>query len=414
MQELTLSALNNQIKNTLEAHLEPSYWVVAEIAQLQINSSGHCYLELVEKEGPKLIAKARATIWAYTFRNISAWFSKITGSQLQQGMRILANVKVSFHEVHGLSINIKDIDPSFTLGERERIRQEVLNKLKQDGVFEMNKSLILPIVPQNVAIISSHTAAGYEDFSNQLQNNPFGYHVNFRLFPAIMQGNTAPQSIINALLQINETTNFDLVVLIRGGGSQLDLDCFDDYDLCSHLAQFPLPILTGIGHERDTSIADIVAHTQLKTPTAVAEFIIQGFNAFVNQLTDAFSNISTLAKNYISDEEELLVQINNDIALMANNSIQKQQNYLHTLLQKIEYNTNLKFNEAKNALVSTSQKIELLNPKHVLNRGYALVYKNGKSLHATQMAPGDEIELLTTLQHIKSTVKEAQKNDFYD
>lgn len=248
MQELSLSELNLQIKKTLEEQLAASYWVVAEIAQIQVNHSGHCYLELVQKEDGQVVAKARATIWAYSYRNISAWFEKITGSDLQSGMRILANTKVTYHEVYGLSLNIKDIDPSFTLGEREKARQEVIQKLEADGIMEMNQNLELPIVPQNIAIISSETAAGYGDFINQIDNNSFGFNIHHKLYPASMQGDQAPESIINALHQIIEDESIELVVIIRGGGSQLDLDCFDDYDLCSHIAQFPLPILTGIGH----------------------------------------------------------------------------------------------------------------------------------------------------------------------
>jgi len=280
MDHLSLLELNKLIQDTLKNNLEPSYWIVAEIGELKVNQKGHCYLELLQNEESKVIARVRATIWSNTYRNLSTWFQGITGQPLAEGMKILANIKISFHELYGFSLNIQDIDASYTIGEKEKIRQEVINQLVNDGVFEMNKELTLPLVPQKVAVISSPTAAGYGDFMQHIDENPYAYRVNTKLYEAIMQGSEAPASIIQALHNVNEIGVYDLVVLIRGGGSQLDLACFDNYELCSHLAQFPLPVLTGIGHERDDTIADMVAHTKLKTPTAVAEFILQGLAAF--------------------------------------------------------------------------------------------------------------------------------------
>lgn len=410
MQELSLSELNLQIKKTLEEQLAASYWVVAEIAQIQVNHSGHCYLELVQKEDGQVVAKARATIWAYSYRNISAWFEKITGSDLQSGMRILANTKVTYHEVYGLSLNIKDIDPSFTLGEREKARQEVIQKLEADGIMEMNQNLELPIVRQNIAIISSETAAGYGDFINQIDNNSFGFNIHHKLYPASMQGDQAPESIINALHQIIEDESIELVVIIRGGGSQLDLDCFDDYDLCSHIAQFPLPILTGIGHERDTSIADMVAHTQLKTPTAVAEFIIQGFGAYQTNIEDLFSTISAIASNYIAKEKELLNQVSASIILNTNTIVQSNKAKLNYLVQNIDHYSSFQFSNNHSNLKSIEEKINLLNPKSIIERGYSVIYKNGKSLQSEIVKKGDKIEIITAHQRLTSTVDEAIKN----
>ena len=404
MQELSLSELNLQIQKTLDEHLSASYWVVAEIAQLQINQSGHCYLELVQKEEGKVIAKARATIWAYSYGNISAWFEKITGSNLQNGMRILANAKVTYHEVYGLSLNIKDVDPSYTLGEREKARQEVIKQLEADGVMDMNKELELPIVPQNIAIISSETAAGYGDFIDQLTNNQYGYKINYSLFPSTMQGEKAPESIINALHQIFELNNFDLVVLIRGGGSQLDLDCFDDYELSSHIAQFSMPVLTGIGHERDTSIADMVAHTQLKTPTAVAEFIIQGFAEFDANIEGVFNNISSIANTYIANEKETLAYLAASITQLATQNFHSSKAHLNIVSQSIKHlcASQIQFN--KSNLESIEQKIRLLNPKQLLDKGYSLTYLNGKPLGKKKLSKGDKIETITASQKINSTV----------
>jgi len=409
MHELSLSELNLHIQKTLEDQLAASYWVVAEIGQLQLNQSGHCYLELIQKEDGKIVAKARATIWAYSYRNISAWFQKITGSDLEEGMRILANAKVTFHEVYGLSLNIKDIDPSYTLGEREKARKEVIQKLEQDGVMEMNKGLSLPIVPQNIAIISSQTAAGYGDFISQLKHNPFRYKIHHQLFPAIMQGDKAPLSIIEALHQVNKTNNIDLVVIIRGGGSQLDLDCFDDYDLCSHIAQFPLPILTGVGHERDTTISDMVAHTQLKTPTAVAEFIIQGITAFQIQIDDFFNTIQSISLAHIDTEKESLMYISRSIAQYASSHLNTNKVDIASISQSLKHLANNQLKTNRNTLSTIEQKINLLNPKHLLERGYTLTYHNGYPLGKKLVAKGDKIETITSSQRIKSTVETNMK-----
>ncbi len=409
MQELSLSELNLQIKKTLEEHLSASYWVVAEIGQIQLNQSGHCYLELVQKEEGKVIAKARATIWAYSYRNISAWFEKITGSNLQAGMRVLTNAKVTFHEVYGLSLNIKDIDPSYTLGEREKARQEVIQKLEADGVMDMNKEIELPIIPQKIAIISSKTAAGYGDFIDQLNNNPYNYIVNYSLFTATMQGNKAPESIMSALHQIYKTDNFDIVVLIRGGGSQLDLDCFDDYELSSHIAQFPLPVLTGIGHERDTSITDMVAHTQLKTPTAAAEFIIQGFAEFDSNIEDLFNTIGSIANTYIASEKENLAFVSSSIIQHATQNLHTNKVEINSITQSIKHLSTNQLLSNKNNLDSIEQKIYLLNPKHILDKGYSLTYINGKPLGKKKLSKGDKIETITTSQRINSTVDKTIK-----
>ena len=411
MQDFTLSELNLQIKKTLEEQLDGSYWVVAEIGQIQVNQSGHCYLELVQKEGSQVIAKARATIWAYTYRNISAWFERITSSPLTSGMKILANAKVTFHEVYGLSLNIKDVDPSYTLGEREKARQEVIKQLETDGIMDMNKGLALPLVPQRIAIISAETAAGYGDFINQLENNPYGYKVHYTLVQAVMQGTKAPESIINALHQIHASNSADLVVLIRGGGSQLDLDSFDDYELCSHIAQFPMPVLTGIGHERDTTIADMVAHTQLKTPTAVAEFIIQGFAAYQIQIEDYFNTIRNITTAHLAIEKERLPALQASIKHSVEFQLHRQNMQITSTFESIKYLAKSQLQVAKNSLSTTEQKINLINPQHILQKGYAMVYKNGKPIGNKVVKKGDIIETITYQQKINSTVNTTKKNN---
>ena len=270
---ISLYELNRQIKSVIKNATEPAYWVFAEISELKINVSGHCYIELVEKDEKteNLKARSRATIWSSTFRMVSSYFESSAGINLSPGIKIMVRVTVDFHELYGLSLNIIDIEPSYTVGELARKKQEIINRLIQEGVFDMNRELEFPRLPKRIAVISSETAAGYGDFTDQLLNNEYDFQFHLKLFPAYMQGEDAENSIIHALEDIHRYENFfDVVVIIRGGGSQADLSCFNNYRLALHVVQFPLPILTGIGHEQDETIVDLVAHSQLKTPTAVA------------------------------------------------------------------------------------------------------------------------------------------------
>ena len=271
MEHLSLLELNQLIKQALSSQLQPTYWVVAEIGELRVAQNGHCYLDLVDKGDDRLLAKVRATIWSYTFRTLRGWFEAMTGEALRPGLKILAQVEVKFHELYGLSVNVKDIDAQYTLGERARRRQQVVQQLMDEGVYEMNKGLLLPVVPQRVAVISSPTAAGLGDFMDQLAHNRGGYRFEVQLFKASMQGDGAEASIVTALLEVYQRmeeygSEYDVVVIIRGGGAQVDLDCFDTYTLASHIAQFPIPVITGIGHERDETVADLVAHTKNEDP----------------------------------------------------------------------------------------------------------------------------------------------------
>jgi len=286
MNALTLSQLCAKIEEAVETELEPTYWVQAEISSLSTRS-GHAYFDLVEKAtSGQLSAKIRATCWANVYGMLLQYFVSETGTEPQVGMQVLVEVSVEFHPLYGLSLNIANIDPTYTIGELARQRQRTIQRLQEEGVFDLQKSLTLPTLPCHLAIVSSHQAAGYEDFVNQLQQSGFGFSAT--LFPAIMQGDNAPTSILQALQQIaDEYEKFDAVILIRGGGATIDLGCFDDYNLACHCAQFPLPILCGIGHTRDISIVDMVAHKSFKTPTAVAAFLIDCFavqQEYIDQL----------------------------------------------------------------------------------------------------------------------------------
>jgi len=286
-EKMSLLELNNRIRDALQGAFPETLWVVAEISEIKVNRTGHCYLELVEKDDvtDELTARARATIWSYTFRMLRPYFETTTGQPLAEGIKILVQVSVEYHPGYGLSLNIKDIDPTYTLGDLALRRREIIRRLEEAGVFHMNQELPLPLVPQRIAVISSATAAGYQDFTDQLENNAYGFQFEVRLFEAFMQGSEAVPSILDALDRIfHEEAAFDAVAILRGGGSQADLSCFDHFDLAFAVAQFPLPVITGIGHEKDETIVDLVAHTRQKTPTAVAEFFIAGVLRFSEQL----------------------------------------------------------------------------------------------------------------------------------
>jgi len=329
--QLSLSELNSLVKETLQVAFPEQVWVVAEIAEMKVNRNGHCYIELVEKdqESEEITARAKATIWSWQFRFIQPYFETTTGQSLSAGLRVLISVSVEFHEVYGYSLNIKDIDPTYTLGDMVRKRMEIIKRLTDEGVIDMNKEIPIPDVPSRIAVISSPTAAGYEDFIDQLTNNHAGYRFYTKLFPATMQGNDAPGSIMAVLDYIFEVEHlFDVVVIIRGGGSQLDLSCFDDYDLAMNIAQFPLPVLTGIGHEKDDTIADLVANTRLKTPTAVAEFIIGLFDEAASDIEELESLFFESVTNLLNEETKRIESAVRVLKPLVNSRIERSNHLL--------------------------------------------------------------------------------------
>lgn len=395
--------------------MEPSYWVVAEIAEMRVAAKGHCYMELVDKspESDEVTAKAKANIWSYSYRSISGWFESVTGQTLRPGMQILANVQVQYHELYGLSLNVKDIDPNFTLGERIKQKVKTIERLKSDGIFDMNKGLSLPVVPQNVAVISAAGAAGYGDFMSHLENNPYLYQVNCQLYAASMQGNEAPESIMKALHQIMTSENtIDLVVIIRGGGAQVDLDCFDQYDLCAHIAQFPLPVVTGIGHERDQSIADMVAHTAMKTPTAVADFILKGFEAYESKLILLLDQIDAIFENRMQEEQHKLQLISSSMKLMSLRILKESEMQLTQLDKELQRNSALLLKSANQKIDSLTNKIRVMDPQYLFKKGYSYTSIDGLPLHLWQ--EGDKKAELLTINHrlkIKSKITEIEKRN---
>ncbi|BBE19133.1 exodeoxyribonuclease VII large subunit [Aquipluma nitroreducens] len=330
-QQLSLYQLQQQVKGSLDDTFSMPVWVKAEISEMTVNRSGHCYLDLIETESgtDTVIARCRATIWSYTFRMLKPYFETTSGQTFTEGLKVLLQAKVEYHEVFGFSLNIRDIDPVYTLGDLARQRREIIRKLQEDGVFEMNKELELPLVTQRIAIISSPTAAGLQDFLDQLHNNPHQFVFYTKLFPAVMQGTEAPRSIMNALDLIFEYEDmFDAVVIIRGGGAQIDLACFDQYELAFNVAQFPLPVITGIGHDKDDTVIDMVAHTRMKTPTAVAEFLISGALQFSQQLNELESHFIELVNEQLEENKNRLNDAADLLSHLVNEMIVAQQNRL--------------------------------------------------------------------------------------
>lgn len=352
-QGIGLYELNRRVKDVLNNSFTHPIKVVAEISELNENRNGHCYLMLVEKSehGDSIKAQARATIWSYTYRMLKPFFETTTGRRLSVGLKVLLNVEIVFHELYGYSLNIKDIDPSYTLGDIERRRREILNKLKADGIINMNKELELPVHPKNIAVISSATAAGYGDFRDQLENNSFGFKFACKLFPAIMQGERAEQSIIDALCRIYDYEDiFDLVVIIRGGGAAADLNCFDSYDLASNIAQFPLPVVSGIGHERDITIVDHVANTRVKTPTAAAEFIITKTNEFAEYVLNFEEDFLYAVEKLISENKSTIKHLFAGFSPVVKSILSKNVHLLNNLATKINTSSVIYTKQQRNIL----------------------------------------------------------------
>ena len=397
---LSLQELQQRIKSAIEDSLPLPVWVVAEISDLKVNSySGHCYMELVEKaeavrggtSTPK--AQARAVIWRNQYAMLSAYFLSQTGSRLQVGMKILAKVMVTYHELYGLSLQISDIDPTYTLGEVERQKQITISQLKADGVWDMNRELSLPTPIQRIAIISSATAAGYQDFCREIAEG--GYDFRLTLFEAVVQGERAEDSVIDALSRIAEREEeFDVAVLIRGGGSTSDLSCFNSYRLCAYVAQFPLPVLTGIGHLKDESVADMVAHTPLKTPTAVAAWLTQQMQSLEGCLESAEQELKDVVMAKLQRENLRLERLEGEIKAQSQiycqrtlSRLELYQRQLHTLTEQILL-------REKERLRSLDQIVASHSPKRIMQLGFAVVRQASGAITSAQgLSAGERVQI---------------------
>lgn len=452
-QAISLYELNNLIKGVLNDTLPEMVWIRAEMSDVRVNQNGHCYLEFIEKDriGKTLVAKARGMIWANTFHLLRAYFENSTKQTFSSGLKVLVQVSIEFHELYGFSLTVHDIDPSYTLGDQALNRAAILKQLEEDGVLYLNKELELPLPMNRIAIISSPTAAGYEDFLDQLHKNAFGFVFYTKLFPAIMQGDRSEDSIISALERIYEYQDcFDAVVIIRGGGATSDLSSFDSYLLAASCAQFPLPVITGIGHERDETVLDVVAHTRAKTPTAVAEFLIGNLTETAMELTEISQDIVSLVSQRLQDETVRLsvfetknsfilkgwyreqetvlssarnvlakgmVRIQrenqNKFAFLEDNLKRKSlqllkdnQSKFSLLEDSLKRSIQQQHKEELNKLETLDKQLHLSSPENILKKGYTLTMKDGKIVKQSGiLRKGDEITTFFPDGEIESIVK---------
>ena len=394
---LSLSDINFLVKETIRNEFPNLYWVRAEISEMKINASGHCYMEFVEKDPHSgyMLAKAQGRIWANTFRMLRPYFEKETKQPFRAGLKVLVHVSVDFHEIYGYALTVSDIDPTFTVGDMAQQRTAILKQLETDGVLTLNKELKLAELPKRIAVISSETAGGYEDFVDQLKINGKKYNFRTKLFPALMQGMQAEESIISALNKIYvEYERFDAVVIIRGGGAVSDLNCFDSYLLAANCAQFPLPVITGIGHEKDNSVLDIIAHTRVKTPTAAAEFLIDKMTEAENKLLSMETAVFQNASRYIMSAKNKLLSITSKFPVIVTQTQLKQKSKLEKIEHTIYTLINNHLTRQKHRLQLSEQIIKSASPENILKKGYTLTLKNGKIIKSsTHLQKGERITI---------------------
>ena len=410
MTPLSLYDFNALVRRSLEQCLPDEYWVQAELSEVRVNpATGHCYVEFVQKDprSNNLIAKARGVIWSNIFHLLRSYFEESTGQAFTAGIKVLVQVTASFHELYGYSLTVQDIDPTYTLGDMARRRREILAQLEAEGVLTLNKELPMPVLPQRIAVISSPSAAGYGDFRHQLEHNPHGYYFQVELFPSIMQGERTEKSMLAALDRINQRLeDFDVAVIIRGGGATSDLSCFDTYLLAAACAQFPLPILTGIGHERDDTVLDSVAHTRVKTPTAAAEFLITRMDEAAGRLQQLSEHIYNGVSARLQRERSRLQLCRQRIPTSSVRRLSEARLQLAGTRKDLQRAVDALLTRQRHRLELLQQRIADASPQKQLARGYSITLKDGRAVKdASALQPGD---ILTTYVHkgeIQSIVK---------
>ena len=429
---LSLLELNSLVRELIEMEMPNEYWVEAELSECR-ESRGHCYMELIQRDERSAtpVARASAKCWASKWMLVRAHFERTTGQQLRAGMKVLLSVYAQFHEAYGFSWIVTDIDPNYTLGDQARRRQEIIRQLKDEGVFDLQRELHLPMFCLNIAVISSQTAAGYGDFAAQLADAPFAFRT--QLFAATMQGEGVEQSIIAALERIYNAqctmhnAQFDCVVIIRGGGATSDMSGFDTLALAENVANFPIPIITGIGHDRDESILDMVSHQRVKTPTAAAAFLIDHAQTVLDSLNDAQNRISrhalqrmltlnaqlTALNTQIANvfsvvktrQDARLNQMYSRIAHRAQQRLVTRQSSLTALSDRIPMLLDRRLQAEKHRLELLTEKVKTLDPALLLKRGYSITMKDGHAVRDPKdLRPGDQIETRLEKGTFKSTV----------
>ena len=385
-QRYTLRQLNLMVRDAIEMQMPNEYWVEAELSECR-ERGGHCYMELIEKEEQTNtpVARASAKCWRQTWQILQPHFERVTGQPLHAGLKVLLRVYAQYHEAYGFSWIVTDIDPTYTIGDMARKRQETIRQLKEEGVFDLQRELRIPLFAKRIAVISAVGAAGYGDFCRQLEDNEYGFKFEVTLFPAIMQGEQVELSVISALNKIYEQSpnTYDVVVIIRGGGATADLSGFDTLALAENVAQFPLPIITGIGHDRDESILDMVSNTRVKTPTAAAALLIDNLRQVLERLNIAQQRIS-MAGHIITDARHRIEMLQQRLSVSIERIITNQKHHLSQL----------------------ELLLQNYDPQRLLSRGYSITLHNGHAVRdPQQLKAGDELETRVEKGTIKSIVQ---------
>lgn len=383
---ITLSELQRRVKEALVERFPLPVWITAEISELKVNYSGHCYLELIEKRGGEgsngvPAAQARAVVWRSAYPRIAAYFEAETGAPLAAGMQILAQVLVNYHELYGFSLQINDIDPAFTLGDMARQRRETIARLQREGVWEMNRQLPLPLVVQRIAVVSSARAAGYQDFCKELAKSP--YRIETTLFDAVMQGAAAEDSLVAALCAVaDRQAEFDAVAIVRGGGSQSDLNCFNAYRLAAYVAQFPLPVVTGIGHDKDESVVDLVARTPLKTPTAAAAWLVERMGQVDGWLEAAALQLHDATLGTMREAEVRLERLLGEVRRLAAERLTREGLRLEHAAAIVPERVQTLLRQEQLRLEGASEAVAAHAPQRILQLGFAVVRAGGHALRS--------------------------------
>lgn len=405
---LTLRQLNLMVREAIETALPDEYWVEAELSECR-EHGGHCYMELIEKDehSNTPVARASARCWRQTWQLLRPHFERATGQPLRAGLKVLLRVYAQYHEAYGFSWIVTDIDPTYTLGDMARRRQEIIRQLKEEGVFDLQRELRIPLFAKRIAVVSAPTAAGYGDFCRQIEENSYGFCFEVTLFSAIMQGEQTESSVIAALNRIYEQHDrFDVVAILRGGGATADLSGFDTLALSENVAQFPLPIITGIGHERDESILDMVSNTRVKTPTAAAALLIDNLRNVLDRLEQAGDFISHYVSERVRSQQQRIGQIATLIPTLAMRTVSDGRHRTEMLESRLPIAIERRLTDHKHRLERIVLQLQGFDPQLLLARGYSITLKDGRAVHdPTQLHSGDEIETRVEKGNFKSTVK---------
>lgn len=403
----TLLELNRMVRETIERQMDGKYWVEAELSDL--HDRNHCYMELVENDpfGPTPLAKARAVCWANRWTALRSKFEHQTQQQLRPGIKVRMMVTPTFHEAYGFAYQVSDIDPDYTLGDIVRKRMEIIRQLKEAGIFDLQRELALPRFAQRIAVVSSAQAAGYGDFCHQIDDNSYGLSFSHELFAAIMQGEQVEQSVIAALDRINARIDeFDVVVIIRGGGATTDMSGFDTLALAENVANFPLPIITGIGHDRDECILDMVSYMRVKTPTAAAAFLIDHLSEVYTAIVSARERISRIAERHLAYEKMRLKQLADRIPTLFALTRERQTKRIDALAHRLDSAATQRLERERHRLQLVAQRAQAQDPIHILRRGYSITLHNGHALRSgDELADGDIIETRLEQGTLKSEIR---------